>query len=322
MAGNKTFYDVLGVSKNATDKEIKSAFRKLAQKYHPDAGGDEEKFKEISEAYETLSNEQKRREYDTMLQFGGFPGGGAGGAGGYTYSGGAGSPWADIFGSMFRGEGVGGSDWAQNFGGFNGFGGQQRPRSARGGDLSVEVHISAEDAFRGVTQKVAYRIPSTNESQSITVPIPAGVYDGYKMRYKAHGEYGTGTGGRGSLIITVHVAEHPLFKREDKSADISMTLPVSYAEAALGCQLDVPTPGGSKVRLNIPAGTQTGKKFKCKNQGAPDVKRAGRTGSLIVKVEVQVPKTLTDEERSALETLRANDSRDYRAEMNKYFAKF
>ena len=108
MAGNKTFYDVLGVSKNATNKEIKSAFRKLAQKYHPDAGGDEAKFKEISEAYDTLSNEKKRKEYDQMLAFGGIPG--AGGARGYS---GQNVPWDDILSSVMRGEGVGGSDWAQ-----------------------------------------------------------------------------------------------------------------------------------------------------------------------------------------------------------------
>ena len=110
MAAGKTFYDILGVSKSASDKEIKSAFRKLAQKYHPDAGGDEAKFKEISEAYETLSDEKKRKEYDQMLMFGGMPG--AGGAYGGSYGAGAGaSGWGDIFDSIFSGNGAWGSDW-------------------------------------------------------------------------------------------------------------------------------------------------------------------------------------------------------------------
>ena len=302
MAAAKTFYDVLGVSKNASDKEIKSAFRKLAQKYHPDAGGDE----------------KKRKEYDQMLMFGGMPG--AGGGGGYTYSGGA-SPWGDIFESVLRGEGVGGSNWGQNFSGFGGFGGQGRSRSMRGEDLSVNVDVSFEDAFRGVTHKVTYRVPSTGERQSVSISIPAGAVDGGVMRLKGRGEYGQGGGGRGDLVVTTRVKEHPLFKRH-KGADVNMTVPVSYAEAALGCQIEVPTPGGAKVRLDIPAGTQSGKKFKLKGLGAPDVKHRGRTGSLLVEVEVCVPSDLTDKERRAIEQLRAEDKRDYRADVNKYFGKF
>ncbi len=319
MAATKTFYDVLGVSKNATDKEIKSAFRKLAQKYHPDAGGDEKKFKEISEAYETLSNEKKRKEYDQMLMFGGMPG--AGGGGSYGYSGGA-SPWGDIFESVLRGEGVGGSNWGQNFSGFGGFGGQgARSRSARGEDLSVNVDVSFEDAFRGVTHKVTYRVPSTGERQSVSISIPAGAVDGGVMRLKGRGEYGQGGGGRGDLVVTTRVKEHPLFKRH-KGADVHMEVPVSYAEAALGCQIEVPAPSGAKVRLDIPAGTQSGKKFKLKGLGAPDVKHRGRTGSLLVEIEVCVPADLTDKERRAIEQLRAEDKRDYRADVNKYFGKF
>ena len=178
MAAGKTFYDILGVSKSASDKEIKSAFRKLAQKYHPDAGGDEAKFKEISEAYETLSDEKKRKEYDQMLMFGGMPG--AGGAYGGGYGAGAGaSGWGDIFDSIFSGNGAWGS------------------RARKGGDLSLTVDVTAEDAFRGVTHKVTYRIPSTGEQQTITVSVPAGAVDGGKLRYKRRGEYGVAGGERG-----------------------------------------------------------------------------------------------------------------------------
>ena len=148
MAAGKTFYDILGVSKSASDKEIKSAFRKLAQKYHPDAGGDEAKFKEISEAYETLSDEKKRKEYDQMLMFGGMPG--AGGAYGGGYGAGAGaSGWGDIFDSIFSGNGAWGSDWGSGFAGAAGAAGAGagRSRARKGGDLSLTVDVTAEDAF-------------------------------------------------------------------------------------------------------------------------------------------------------------------------------
>ena len=319
MPQNKTFYDVLGVQRNASDDDIKKAFRKLAVKYHPDRGGDEQKFKEISEAYDTLSNPDKRKEYDMMLQFGGIPGQGRPGGGAYTYTGGAGgaSPWGDIFDSIFRGEGVGGSEWAQNFGGFGGQNRAQRPR--KGSDLSLAVDVSAEDAFRGVTHKVTYRIPSTGEQQSITVSVPAGAVDGGKLRYKRRGEYGVNGGERGDLVVTTRVAEHPLFKR--KGADVTMELPVSIYEAALGCTVDVPTPGGETLRLKVPAGTQTGKTFRFKEKGAPDVKHRGRTGALLVKIAVQVPTKLTEGEQVELEKLRAADTRDYREKVNRYRAR-
>ena len=288
MAAGKTFYDILGVSKSASDKEIKSAFRKLAQKYHPDAGGDEAKFKEISEAYETLSDEKKRKEYDQMLMFGGMPG--AGGA----YSGG--------YGAGAAGTGAG------------------RSRARKGGDLSLTVDVTAEDAFRGVTHKVTYRIPSTGEQQTITVSVPAGAVDGGKLRYKRRGEYGVAGGERGDLVVTTHVEEHPLFKR--KGADVTMEVPISVYEAALGCTVDVPTPGGATVRLKVPAGTQTGKKFRFKEMGAPDVKHRGRTGALLVEIKVQVPTNLSDDERDAMTRLREADTRDYREKVNRYKATF
>ena len=320
MPQNKTFYDVLGVQRNASDDDIKKAFRKLAVKYHPDRGGDEQKFKEISEAYDTLSNPDKRKEYDMMLQFGGIPGQGRPGGGTYTYTGGIGgaSPWGDIFDSIFRGEGVGGSEWAQNFGGFGGQGrAASRPR--KGSDLSLVVDVSAEDAFTGVTHKVTYRIPSTGEQQTITVSVPAGAVDGGKLRYKRRGEYGANGGERGDLVVTTRVAEHPLFKR--KGADVTMELPISVYEAALGCTVDVPTPGGETLRLKVPAGTQSGKTFRFKEKGAPDVKHRGRTGALLVKIAVQVPTQLTDLERSELEKLHDVDVRDYRAKVDRYRAR-
>ena len=180
------------------------------------------------------------------------------------------------------------------------------------------MDVSAEDAFRGVTHKVTYRIPSTGEQQAIAVSVPAGAVDGGKLRYKRRGEYGINGGERGDLVVTTHVEEHPLFKR--KGADVTMELPISIYEAALGCSVDVPTPGGATVRLKVPAGTQTGKKFRFKEMGAPDVKHRGKTGALLVKVVVKVPTALSDEERTSLEHLRDADKRDYREKVERFRA--
>ena len=317
MASNRNFYDVLGVQKNASEDEIKKAFRKLAVKYHPDNGGDENKFKEIIEAYETLSNPDKRREYDQLLMYGGFPGQGA--AGGAYAGGAAGVNIGDILNSMFSGNGAFTNDWGQGFSSpFGGGAAGGRQRSRRGDDLSLTVDVSAEDAFRGVTHKVTYRIPSTGEQQAIAVSVPAGAVDGGKLRYKRRGEYGINGGERGDLVVTTHVEEHPLFKR--KGADVTMELPISIYEAALGCSVDVPTPGGATVRLKVPAGTQTGKKFRFKEMGAPDVKHRGKTGALLVKVVVKVPTALSDEERTSLEHLRDADKRDYREKVERFRA--
>ena len=317
MASNRNFYDVLGVQKNASEDEIKKAFRKLAVKYHPDNGGDENKFKEISEAYETLSNSDKRREYDQLLMYSGIPGRGA--AGGAYAGGAAGVNIGDILNSMFSGNGAFTNDWGQGFSSpFGGGAAGGRQRSRRGDDLSLTVDVSAEDAFRGVTHKVTYRIPSTGEQQAIAVSVPAGAVDGGKLRYKRRGEYGINGGERGDLVVTTHVEEHPLFKR--KGADVTMELPISIYEAVLGCSVDVPTPGGATVRLKVPAGTQTGKKFRFKEMGAPDVKHRGKTGALLVKVVVKVPTALSDEERASLEHLRDADKRDYREKVERFRA--
>ena len=304
MAG-KNYYDVLGVKRDAKQDDIKKAFRKLAAKYHPDAGGDEVKFKEVSEAYTVLSDEQKRREYDQMLMFGGIPGGGFGGGGTrYTtnvdfsdiFSGmGGDSSFSDVFSSIFSGQGGAA---------------QQQQLSRRGTDLNTTIELSFADAFKGATRKVTYRIPSTGETQSITVKIPAGAVDGGKLRHHGCGEYGVNGGARGDLVITTKVLDDEVFKRD--GADVTMELPVSVYDAALGAQVEVPKPDGGRVRLKIPAGTQTGKKFRFRNEGAPDVRRkGGARGALYVTIKVIVPTNLTADERSAFERLREDDKRSY-----------
>lgn len=313
----RTFYDVLGVKKDATADEIKKAFRKLAVKYHPDAGGDEQKFKEISEAYETLSDEKKRREYDQMLMFGGIPGGGYGApGGGYSYTTNVGGNWSDIFNNVRSGDGAFGAnfDFSQIFGGAAGA--SQARRSMRGGDLTLTISLTPEEAFKGTSRDVSYMVPSSGERAKLTVKVPAGTYDGMKLRYHDRGEYGKNGGGRGDLVITTSVAEHPIFKRD--GADVKMELPMSMWDLALGTSVDVPTPSGATVRLRVPAGTQDGRTFRFRDLGAPSVKRKGSWGALFVTVRAKVPTRLTTKERDALEALRDADERSYHAEVDKY----
>lgn len=321
MADKRNFYDVLGVKRDATQDEIKKAFRKLAVKYHPDNGGDEQKFKELSEAYETLSNPDKRREYDQLLMFGGIPGADFGGSGGrnrtYTYTtNGQGVDWGDIFDNIRSGDGAfNGFDFSTIFGG--GAGNTRRePRPQKGGDLTATIEVPFEDALKGATRKVSYTIPSTGEKQTITVKIPAGAVDGGKLRYRGRGDYGCGGGERGDFVITTRVQEHPLFKRD--GADIRMELPVSFYEAALGSVVDVPTPQGETVRLKVPAGSQDGKTFRFRDLGAPDVKHKGQKGALYVTIRIAIPRKLTQKEREALQALKDADTRDYRKDAERY----
>ena len=315
----KNYYDVLGVKRDATQDEIKKAFRKLAAKYHPDAGGDEAKFKEVSEAYTTLSDDQKRRDYDQMLLFGGIPGadfGGSGGRGG-RYTTNVDMDWSQIFNNA-RGDGSGfsGFDFSSIFGGAQG--GPQQPRQNRGGDLNTTIEVPFDDAFNGATRKITYRIPSTGETQQITVKIPAGAVDGGKLRHRGYGEYGVNGGERGDLVITTRVLDSELFHRD--GADVRMELPISVFEAALGTQIEVPKPDGSNVRLRlkVPAGTQDGKTFRFRDEGAPDVRNKGRRGALYVTIRVRVPERLTATERQTLEKLRDADTRSYREEVDRY----
>ncbi len=318
MAG-KNYYDVLGVKRDATQDEIKKAFRKLAAKYHPDAGGDEKKFAEVSEAYTTLSDEKKRKEYDQLLLFGGIPGADFGGSGrgrGYSYTTTVGGDWQDIFDNIRNGDGAfSGFDFSQIF---NGAGGGRATgnRPSKGGDLTLTINVSAEEAFAGTQRKVTFTVPSTGEKQTLTVKVPAGAVDGGKLRYRGRGEFGVNGGERGDLVITTKVAEHPVFKRD--GADVRMELPISMWEAALGAEVEVPTPDGTTCRLKVPAGTQDGKTFRFRDLGAPNVKRKGVRGALFVTVRVKVPTRLTADERKLLETLRDGDTRNYREDVENH----
>lgn len=293
------YYKTLGVPRNASADDIKKAFRKLARTHHPDVGGDEVKFKELNEAYEVLSDDKKRELYD---QYGTanenqIPQG-WGGAGGNPFGGGAegfGS-WAEILESIRNGEGAFGNiDF--DFGGFGGRSARLRPQ--RGQDLTVDLKVSFDEAFKGTEKRVSIRIPGREEKETLTVKVPAGAVDGGRVRFKKKGGLGQDGGENGDLLVTTRIEPHPYYTRE--GADVEVQLPVSIAEASLGASIVVPAPDGSKVKVKVPAGTQNESILTVKGKGAPDVKKKGRNGNLKIKVLVEVPKTLNQKQREALE---------------------
>ncbi|MBR5259512.1 MAG: DnaJ domain-containing protein [Eggerthellaceae bacterium] len=305
MAATPDYYQTLGVPRNASADEIKKAFRKLARTHHPDAGGDEAKFKEINEAYEVLGDEKKRELYDQYgtananqipQGWGDIFGGGFGGQGG-----GFGGSWSDILESIRRGEGA--------FGGFGGFGGQ--PRARRGQDMNVTLNVSFDEAFNGVEKRVTVRIPGKSEADTLTVKVPAGAVDGGRLRFKGKGGLGENGGEAGDLLINTKIDPHPYYERD--MADVIVTLPVTVAEAALGAQIVVPAPDGTKVRVRVPAGTLDGSFLTIKGKGAPDLKNKDSFGNLRIKVEVKVPQNMNEGQKKAMEDFLAATTEDVRA---------
>ena len=302
MSATPDYYQTLGVPRTATVDEIKKAYRTLARTHHPDAGGDEAKFKEIGEAYEVLSDDKKRELYD---QYGTanenqIPRGWGGGQGGNPFGGQgvAGGSWADILESIRNGEGAFGTEW--DFGGFGGRQAQSRPR--KGQDMNVTLKVSFEDAFTGAEKRVTVRVPGKTEKETLTVKIPAGAVDGGRLRFKGKGALGTNGGASGDLLITTKIDEHPYYVRD--GADVVVDMPITIAEAALGDSIVVPAPDGTRVRVKVPAGTQSGAVLTIKGKGAPRLKGDG-SGNLNIKVDVVVPTDMTDEQKQALETFRA-----------------
>jgi molecular chaperone DnaJ len=352
---DKDYYAVLGVSSTATDKEITRAYRKLAKQYHPDANpGSEDHFKEISAAYDVLGDDAKRKEYDEVRRLG------ASGMGGFGFPGGFGGAG----GQTIRIEDLG--DLGDLLGGLGGvFGGGRRQRAGgprRGADVDTELHLSFEDAVRGITTSVNVRgegrcptcsgsgaapgtspvvcprcggrgyldepqglfslstvcpecagrgtkiekpCPTckgsgvTSQTRAVKVRIPPGVEDGQRIRVKGRGEAGRANGPPGDLYVSVHVDKHQLFARRGRN--LTVMVPVTYPEAALGTTVKVPTLD-DPVTVRVPAGTPTGKTFRVKGRGVPGHGRSG-PGDLLVTVEVTVPPTLTEEQRAAVEHL-------------------
>ena len=321
----KDFYAILGVPQDADDAAIKKAYRKLARTHHPDRNaGDaaaEQRFKDIGEAHAVLSDPKQRQEYDAIRSmahggarfragpggpgaggfediFSAFGGGGGGtrvrfsqGGPGGGYSGGD-QDINDLLAQMFGGAAAGG----RGSGGGDPFGGFGAPRGPRpGADVQARTTLSFRDAVEGSTVTL-----TTAEGRRITTKIPAGVRDGQKIRLRGKGGEGDPGAPRGDLILTVAVDRHPVFGREGDN--LTVDLPVTFAEAALGATVAVPTLDGSSVRVKVAPGTPSGRVLRVKGKGV-----AGRhgTGDLLAKVVVVVPQRLTDDARRAVETLRA-----------------
>jgi molecular chaperone DnaJ len=353
----KDYYKALGVSKDASQADIKKAYRKLARQFHPDANkGDaasEEKFKEISEAYDVLSDETKRREYDearTLFGSGGFrvPRGGAGGGNGVPFD------LSDLFGGGAAAAGGGIGDLFGNI-----FRGRQGAAPRRGADVEAEVTLSFTDALSGVTLPIqlagagacptcqgsgakpgtgsrvcpsctgtgmssrnaggfAFAEPCREcrgrgivvddpcptcdgsgqalSTRTLRARIPAGVADGQRIRLKGKGQPGEHGAPAGDVVVLVHVKPHPVFGR--KGHNLTLRLPVTFPEAALGATVKVPTIDGPPVAVKIPAGTTTGRTLRVRGKGVP--KRDGTRGDLLVTVEVAVPQKLSEAAREAL----------------------
>lgn len=317
---DKTYYEVLGVDNKASTDDIKKAFKKLARKHHPDTGGNEDLFKEVSEAYEVLSDTAKRDEYDKMLRYGAFAttggaaatqgmpfnwGGGRGGSwtvsdmGGEGAGGGFGS-MGDIFSRMASGEGAFGTDW--DFG----------KKKTKGQDVQVTLSITFEEAFTGTEKRVTVK-SSDGVSQTIDVKVPEGAVEGGKLRYKGKGTAGANGGEKGDLLIVTAIKEHDLYRRS--GADVLLDMPLSFDEAALGAQVTIPAPDGSKVKLKVPAGTQDGKVFVVKGKGAKRVggkATSSEYGDLKVKAVVSVPKKLNAAQIEALQAFAEASDNDLR----------
>ena len=282
------YYAILGVSSDASSKDIKQAYRKLAQEFHPDKNaGDaaaEARFKEVNEAYEVLGDAETRKEYDHAREMGYFVGG-PGGAQQYVrvedlMGGGRGGSPFDLLGGL-----------GELFG---------RQAGARpGDDLTAEMHLSFHDAISGTTRQI------TVNGQTVKVKIPKGVSDGARIRVRGRGGPGSNGGSAGDLYVTVRVAEHPVFGRRGKN--LTLNAPITFVEAALGAEIDVPTLDG-KVRLRVPAGTQTGKTFRVRGHGVEDAK--GERGDLLVTVSVTVPERMTAEGKELLQQYRLKNPQD------------
>jgi molecular chaperone DnaJ len=302
----KDLYSVLGVKKGESGDAIKKQYRKLARELHPDkTKGDkklEERFKEVSEAYEVLSDDKKRAEYDEMRDLftsggmprGGMPGGGFGpGAGGADFSqfftqGGGGFGGEDIFSSLFGG-------------------GQRRPQ--KGPDYQVDTHISFHDSIVG--KELSLNFSANGKPVSVKTRITPGTKDGTKLRLSGRG--GAGAGGNGDLYVTVHVDPHPVFTR--KNDDLLITVPITYREAVLGANIKVPTFGGELVTVKLAPGTPSGRTLRVKGRG---VSTGKHHGDLMVKVEIIVPQRVDGEAEDLLKKYsEIMDTTDFREELIK-----
>lgn len=324
----KDYYTTLGVARDASEADIKKAFRKLARVHHPDVAKDkkaaEEKFKEINEAYEVLGDPEKRKKYDTLgpnwNQEGGFQPPPNWGGGARRTARGAGGPQAREF--HFGGTGF--SDFFEQFfgggagGGAYGYGGgaddeegffQAQNQPHRGRDVEGDILVTLNEAMDGTVRPISLQTvdPGTGkqETQTFTVRIPAGTHNGQRIRVPEGGRADHRGGPPSNLFLRVRLAAHPEFRAKD--SDLFHDLDLAPWEAVLGGEVEVPSLDGSRVKLRIPAGTQNGQQLRLRGRGLPKG-RSGERGDVYVVVNVVLPTTLTDEDRAHWETL-ARESR-------------
>jgi DnaJ-class molecular chaperone len=319
----KDYYATLGVSKTATAKELKQAYRKLARKHHPDVnqgdkGGADAKIKEINEAYEVLGDPEKRKKYDDLGAnwrqyeqagsaggpgFGGQPGGAwnvrsGGQPGGFRTMTpeemqemfGDGDPFSDFFHTFFGGGG------AQERGGRGRAG---RSRARKGRDVEQEIELTLEDTYHGTTRR--FTLVYEGNERKVDVRIPAGVADGSRVRIAGEGEQGSGGAESGDLYLRIHIAANSIYER--KGRDLYMRVAIPLTTAVLGGEVEVRTLGGKTLRLRVPPTTQQGQVFRLKGHGMPVVGKPTEFGDLYATAEVQLPRQLTPEQQTHFEAL-------------------
>jgi curved DNA-binding protein len=314
----RDFYEVLGVERNADQPEIQRAYRRLARQHHPDVNKDpaaETRFKEISEAYDVLSDPDLRKRYDTFgedfrrvppdvdpdawRQARAYAGAGAGGSG-------PGGPWPPGGGGVRYTDVAEDIDLEDLLGGI--FGGR-RGRTAwgpmPGSDQEVEAEITVEEAYHGTQRSLT--ITGPDGQRTLDVIIPAGVVDGQRIRLRGQGGRGIDGGEPGDLYLIIRIAPHPRYRVSGR--DLSATLPLAPWEAALGAAVRVDTPGGSTT-VNVPAGTSSGRRLRLKGHGLPN--RRGEPGDFYADAQIRVPSSLTPEERRLFEQLREGSTFDPR----------
>ncbi len=311
----RDYYETLGVSKTASEDEIKSAFRKLARKFHPDVAKDkktaEEKFKQINEAYEVLGDSEKRKKYDQLGADWNQPGGGFrpppgwGAGGGAARPGGGYQRWSPGDGSgggvEFEFGGTGFSDFFEAFfgggRGRSGFGGggfppQREAGAERGSDIEADIMVTLEEALHGSKRTVSFRRNASSKTESYQVKIPRGVHEGQRIRLAGQGEAGARGGKSGDLFLRVRLARHPDFQVE--GSDLIHDLEIAPWQAVLGGEVQVPTLEETR-QLKLPPGTQAGQRFRLRGRGLPNA--AGDRGDLYVAMTVRMPKKITERER-------------------------
>lgn len=307
---SKNLYDVLGVAKTASEAEIKSAYRKLARKYHPDLNKDDksaaDKFKEVSNAYDIIGNAEKRKKYDNNeidedgkpTGFGAGFGAGSGGSGFGGYQNYGGNPFSGFKSGGFSGS-QGGFDFSSIFGDdiFSQFGGaaqggfRQRAAAQRGQDVAYNMRVDFLNAAKGVEKQINLN------GKTINVKIPAGMQSGQTMRLKGLGNVGINGGENGDVLITVNVDEHPYFKAD--GLNILLDLPISIKEAISGAKITIPTING-KVAVTVPAFSSSGEKLRLKGQG---IKAKSGQGDEIVNLQIVLPKDKSAELSAAAEKM-------------------